>query len=115
MVSSVYYSLGKFNLKMVSIVLLLIIAGYSFLTYQRNKIWRDDFTLLGDIIQKSPHKAGGYINRGLTYIEHGQFAQAISDYTKAIEINPQNAENYSNRGNAYNMLGNLPQAIVDYT
>ena len=42
-----------------------------------------------------------YNNRGLAYINKGQYDEAISDCTKAIEINPELAEAYSNRGGAY--------------
>jgi tetratricopeptide (TPR) repeat protein len=42
-----------------------------------------------------------YDNRGLDYYFKGQYDQAISDYTKALEINPRFAEAYNNRGIAY--------------
>ncbi len=42
-----------------------------------------------------------YYNRGLEYQRKGQYDKAISDYTKAIEINPKYAVAYYNRGLAY--------------
>lgn len=56
-----------------------------------------------------------YFNRGNIYIQQGNFAQAISEYTKAIKINPNDAQAYSNRGVAYDHQGNFAQAISDYT
>ena len=44
-----------------------------------------------------------------------QYDKAISDYTKAIEINPRFAEAYYNRGLAYGKKGQYDKAISDYT
>jgi tetratricopeptide (TPR) repeat protein len=53
--------------------------------------------------------------RGLAYEEKGQCDEAISNYTKALEINPRDAEAYYNRGIAYDNKGQYDQAISDYT
>ncbi len=53
-------------------------------------------------------------NKGEEYFKNGNYDQAISEYTKVIELNPTDAA-YNNRGNAYSNKGNLPQAISDYT
>jgi tetratricopeptide (TPR) repeat protein len=44
-----------------------------------------------------PKDADVYYNRGLDYYNKGQYDQAISDYTKAIEINPNDADAYKHR------------------
>jgi len=56
-----------------------------------------------------------YYNRGLTYIGRGDFDQAISDYTKAIELDPNLAEAYVSRGIVHARKSNLDKAISDYT
>ena len=55
-----------------------------------------------------------YFSRGLGYGAKGQYDKAISDYTKAIEINPRYAEAYSNRGVAYDAKGNMKKACSDW-
>jgi len=57
----------------------------------------------------SPGKrdAKAYSNRGLAYNHKGDYDLAISDFTKAIEINPRDAEAYYNRGVAYYHKGNI--------
>ena len=55
-----------------------------------------------------------YSNRGDAYGKLGQHTRAISDCTKAIELNPKLAEAYNNRGVAYGKLGQHTQAISDY-
>ena len=51
--------------------------------------------------QTESRDAEFYYNRGLAYAKKGQYDQAISDYTRALEINPRDAGAYKNRGAAY--------------
>lgn len=57
--------------------------------------------------------ADAYNRRGLAYRLQGLYAEAIADYTKAIELNPHAAV-YRNRGRAYLKLGNKMKAKEDY-
>jgi Flp pilus assembly protein TadD len=51
----------------------------------------------------------------LTYgVIKGQYDKAISDYTKAIEINPRDAVTYTNRGLAYAQKGQFEMACSDF-
>jgi tetratricopeptide (TPR) repeat protein len=65
--------------------------------------------------QKESKHVQFYLNRGNAYSGKGQYDQAISDCTKALEINPRYAKAYNNRGIAYEMKGQYDQAISDYT
>jgi len=56
-----------------------------------------------------------YFNRGFAYGRIGQYDQAISDLTKALEINPRFADAYLFRADAYAQIGKYDQAISDYT
>lgn len=58
--------------------------------------------------------ADAYVNQGNVNNDKGQYDQAISYYTEAIEINPSFAEAYVNRGNVYHAKGQYDQAISDY-
>ncbi len=44
----------------------------------------------------------------------GEFALAVEDYNKAIELNPKDAASYLNRGRAYSGKKNYDLAILDY-
>ena len=76
LVSGVYYLLGKNSLKMMVIVLTMIIGCNSVLTYQRNKVWRDDLTLWNDVVKN-------------LLIKQGRIRTAVlSTTTKAISFRP---------------------------
>ncbi len=68
--SGISYLGGK-NATKTIVILSLIIACYSVLTYQRNKIWISEFTLWNDSFQKSPRKETAYLNRGFAYSGRG--------------------------------------------
>ena len=55
-----------------------------------------------------------YNNRGIAYGEKGQYDQAISDFSKAIEINAGYDKAYNNRGIVYRLKGQYDQAISDF-
>ncbi len=114
LVSSGYYLLGKNTLRVMVVVLTMIIFCYSVLTYQRNKVWKDEITLWDDVVSKSPNKARPHYNRGSVWAKQDDFSKAMSDYNKAIEINPGFAEAYNNRGDVYSREDNSPQALSDY-
>ena len=56
-----------------------------------------------------------YLRSGNDDFRQGNLDQAISDYTKAIDINPNLAKAYDNRGVAYAQEGSYPRAIADFT
>ena len=56
-----------------------------------------------------------YFDRARSKTDSGDLYGAISDYSKAIEINPYYAEAYYNRGNRKRDLGDASGAISDYS
>ena len=110
----IYYRFGDKTLRLMVTVLIALITCYSMLTYARNSVWKNEFTLSDDIIRKSPLKARPYCNRGNAYSDRGDYDRAISDYTQAIKIDPNCALAYYNRGNSYKDKGDFDQAVRDY-
>ena len=66
-------------------------------------------------IKTTPNDSDTYYNRGVNDDKQGNFTQAISDYSKAVEINPKDSAAYYNRGVIYDKQGNFSQAISDYS
>jgi protein O-mannosyl-transferase len=100
--------------KILRVVLLCLITALAVFSFQRNKIWRNEIILWDDTVQGAPHKARPLNNRGLAYFHQGNFAQAMADYDKAIEINPYYSAAYNNRGLLNYRQGNFIQAILDF-
>lgn len=99
----------------VALGILLIMAGSnSFLTYERNKVWKDDLTLWSDVVSKSPGKARSITNRGIAYANRGKWSLAIEDYSRALRIDPAAPITLISRGFAFRNTGQFDQAIGDY-
>lgn len=76
--------------------------------------YSEAIALLSQLIDRHPHNANDYNNRGLVYFQSGQVEQSINDYNKALQLNPQLASAYNNRANYYAACGQLAAAIADY-
>ncbi len=53
--------------------------------------------------------------RGFVYANMGDYAKAIADYNKALNLNPDSVDVYYNRGLAYNKTGKYDLAIKDFS
>ncbi|MFQ5901933.1 MAG: tetratricopeptide repeat protein, partial [Thermodesulfobacteriota bacterium] len=90
-------------------------VSLSFTAYQRNLVWRDEYTLWKDTVDKSPNKARPRSDLGLAYAERGQWDQAIVEYKETLHIDPYYIEAHNNLGNALAEQGKLDEAILHYT
>jgi len=114
LVSGIYYSFGQKRFDMMLLILSILAVVYGVLTFTRNYIWHDEFSLWNDVIRKSPDKARPYHNRALAYQNIKGYGVAIEDYSKAIHLDPDFVEAYINRGILYRNLGNFEQATADF-
>ncbi len=115
LVGGVYTPAQASSVKWVNRLCAAAIILFSLLAFQRNNIWKDEFTLWNDVIRKSGHKARPYTNRGNAYFDNGDFSLAIRDYTSQIAYETKSAEAaHVNRGLAYQRLGNIEAAVSDY-
>ncbi len=113
--SSVYILLWNKNKKLALAILGLIIVSNAIFTYERNKIWKDEFSLWNDCVSKSPNKARPYNNRGNSYFDSKKMNdKALADFNKAIELIPQYTRAYYNRGNLFKSEKRFEKAMKDY-
>lgn len=76
-------------------------------------LWDDAEALVRDKTPTTnPYRI--YYNRGNAYGKAGLRPQAISDYSKAIQLNPGVAAMHNNRGFTYLELGQHAQALHDF-
>jgi tetratricopeptide (TPR) repeat protein len=109
-----FYFFKERYLKYAVIIILMIASINTVLTYQRNKVWKNEYILWADCLKKSPDKERPNENFGLALFTDGRIEEAIDHYNKAIRITPDYAGVYSNRGAAYAKLGQYQLAFEDF-
>ena len=92
----------------------LVIGGYSFLTFERNKVWQNEITFWQDVVKKSPNKSRPYDNLAQAYLAVGNNEKAVENLSKALAINPNNAVTYTNLGVAYLATRNSDEALTQF-
>jgi len=115
LVSTIYWLFGRESFKRAALILCAVAVLYAALTYNRNFVWKDEYTLWSDAVSKSPNKARPYGNRGRGLADKSRYEEAILDFTKAIELDPGYTDAYYNRAFVNNLIGNTDEAILDYT
>ena len=83
------------------IVLLAIVSGFVWLTFERNDLYEHPVTLWEDTAGKSPGKARTYNNLGKAYYHTGRMGDAIAAFTKALELRPNHVEARFSLGMTY--------------
>jgi len=68
---------------------------------------------LNQLIDRHPHNAINYNNRGLVYFQSSQLNQARR-LQHSNQLNPHLASAYNNRANYYAACGRLTAALTDY-
>jgi len=64
--------------------------------------------------QLGPILSRVYFKRGQAYFQNHEDAEAIADYSQAIQINPNYAQSYFNRAVVYDKDGEYEKAIADF-
>ena len=64
---------------------------------------------------KTSRSTDNFALRGITYMAHHRYKDAITDFNEVIRRNQNDPGAYVNRGNAYRSLGNQKKAIADYS
>jgi hypothetical protein len=65
--------------------------------------------------QPEPKDAAGFVARGFTWMDKGEYDKAIADFTEATKLDPKHANAYANRGYCHEQKRDFDKAISDYT
>ncbi|MFQ5465443.1 MAG: tetratricopeptide repeat protein [Thermodesulfobacteriota bacterium] len=76
-------------------------ASLAYLTVERNAVWRDDYSLWKDTVQKTSGSETVYLNYGSAAAKRGRSKEAIDAFTRALGVNPSSAAAYLNLGSVY--------------
>ena len=110
----IWLFLGNRNRTAAIALLMLIVGSNAYLTYARNKVWKDEISLWTDVIAKSPNKARPYGTRADAYREKGETEKAMKDYDHAIQINPKYSTALLNKGVLFANNKQWDQAVQQY-
>jgi len=73
-----------------------------------------DWLIKIDVLNEQ-EKNGMCIWRGRTYYQMEEYSSALTDFTKAIELQPENGNNYNWRGSTYYQMKEYSSALTDFT
>jgi tetratricopeptide (TPR) repeat protein len=93
---------------------IVLIAGLSVWTYQRNRVWENELTLWSDVVKKSPNKARPNHNLGMALANQGMLDKAIAQYQKALQADPKYYESNIIWGKTLENRGQIDAAGEQY-
>ncbi|MBI5234600.1 MAG: tetratricopeptide repeat protein, partial [Deltaproteobacteria bacterium] len=99
---------------LVSVASVLILGTYTAQTIQRIPVWKDDYSLWTDAVQKTPDSAVAHYNLGLAYRDRGDLANSLYHLKRTVAIEPSHSFAYNNLANIYFLEGNLQDALTYY-
>jgi tetratricopeptide (TPR) repeat protein len=111
LLGSVLQKLKNFKWLWFSILPLLV---FSFLSFQRTHIWKNDEKLWKSVIETHPTVSQAYNNLGSYALEQNKNKKAFDYFNQAIQVRPNYADAYSNRGNLFAQAGNSGEAMKDF-
>ncbi len=101
--------------KLVIVVVFLSLTGaYSTLTFDRVRVWKDEYSLWNDVITKSPESATAHRSFGYALYLKGRIDDAIEHYKMSLKIDPRNLDANNNLGVAYHVRKQIDKAIEQY-
>lgn len=95
-------------------IFIIFLMTLSLFTYQRNILWKNEYTIWKDVTLKSPGRGTPHINLGNAYIRRGVLDKAEMEFFLAREVNELDARAYSGLGVVYFQKGLLDEAIKTY-
>lgn len=99
----------KFSLAIAGGLLIL----FSYLTYERTKVWQNGNTFWNDAIGNYSERSFGYKGRGVFNFHSGKHEIALKDLDTAINISPERASYYEIRSEIKLHLDDTTGAIQD--
>jgi tetratricopeptide (TPR) repeat protein len=97
-------------------VFIIVTIAYSYLSFKRTMVWKNNISLFTDFIEKTNGKLSEpFHTRGSSYAEIKDYSKAIADFTMSIKLNPTTPQVYFERGMANGYLANYSNAINDFT
>lgn len=114
-VSLLFQYTRKLGIKYALVPVLLMVLCYGIATIKRNEIWKDDFTLKQDIVQKSPGKPRPKVNLGMEYFQQQDYDQALAYFREAAALNNQYFDALNNMATCFLISEKWDSARIYFT
>ena len=98
----------------VGLIFFLIIIWFGRVTFERNKVWKNDFTLWYETIKATPNSARAHLNLANVYYQANLLDKAIEENSVALKLHPQSYYVFNNVGNDYLKKGLIDEAMKAY-
>lgn len=105
----------NYNASKLYYIPIIIALGWGWLSREQTKIWKDDLSLFGDMIDKHPDLSLAYNNRGKYLFQAGKKEDAIKDFIKSAELDPDNESAQNNVGFVLLENDRIPEAITYFS
>lgn len=97
------------------IVLMALVAVYAVVAHQRNRVWKDPYTLWYNVAARSAMKPRPYTYLGLTYATEGRLKEANENFLKATSLGYGTIETSCNMGHLYADMKEYKKSIIEYS
>jgi len=97
----------------LTVIFVMVTIVFSYLTWDRNKDWKDSLTMFTDLIEKNPEHGHPYLARGITKFQFGDNKGALEDYNLSIKYDSTDSKAYSNRASVRGIFGDYQGALED--
>jgi protein O-mannosyl-transferase len=125
LIAAHFISLKTSHLKLKTSILLIVLLGFSFKTFTRNFVWKDDYTLFTTDVSTSSNSAKCNVSAGGMYYEKAkiekdslqkqQLLRTSLDYLlKGVDIHPNYVQGWMLVGNVYLEMKDYAQARISY-
>lgn len=93
--------MAKISLKGLTLLILIIISGI--LGLQRNRVWKDEFTLWSDVVKKAPENWRALYNLALEFHKRGEYDNALAHLKRIVDTG----------GYRWNVLSKIGSVLAD--
>ena len=92
----------------------VVVIVFAISAHERNKVWKDAFTLWSDVVNKAPENVRAHYNLGSAFSYQGSLEEEIEEYKKALALQEDYPRVNFHLGNSFQKLGRKQEAIQAY-
>lgn len=101
--------------RIITISLIVLLAGYSFYSYSRVAIWKNTYTFWIDVLNKQPENYYAYYGIGNYYLTANDNNKAIEYLQRSVQLNNQDPMAFNNLGLANYSNKNYTESVKNFS